>query len=354
MSMCYKANLDQAVERQRLLWTRNLPHGILATVEPEEAPLGQIATAACRMAPDVEAILDTWDFWLSRRRELADDSMPVARVSFGSNAFGGFLGAKVMFGDGGGWSYPLLDDWAKLEALRFDDQNEWIGRQRDACLYFVGKASGRFAVCESETIDALNLADVLRGTSQAMLDIYDYPEELRRLMTFGVDFNARLIQMQRAVLGPAASYCGGSFLLHYVWIPGPGVWLSVDSYCLCRAQVFARFGREFLQALIDRFGSGWLHLHAGGLHLLPELLKLRGLWGISICDDPGVPRPFERLPEIRAAAKEMPLEIWCHKDELLAGMRDRTLPGNILYRVDQVQSVREANALMELVREYPV
>lgn len=350
--MEYKRNLEQAVDRQCKLWRRELRRGILATIEPEEAPLSEAATEAARAAPDLAAMLAAWDYWLSRRRDLQDDSMPVARVSFGSNAFGGFLGAEVVFGEGGGWSRPLLDDWSKLDALRYDPDAPWLRRQQEACRYFLQHYGERFALCESETIDGLNFTDVLRGTDRAMLDIYDYPEELHRLMSFGVDFNAQLIRMQRQILGQAASYRGGVFLLHYVWIPGPGIWLSVDSYTLCRAQVFERFGRAYIQALIDRFGSGWLHVHARGIHLLPALLKLRSLWGISICDDPGEPRPFEQLPEIIARAGGMPLEIWCHADELRAGMRDGTLPGGVLYRVDQVQSVREANLLMGRVRDY--
>lgn len=352
MTLLYKPNLEQAVERHRLLWTGRIPHGILATIEPEEAPLGQVATAACRFAPDLEVMMTVWEDWLGRRRELRDDSIPVARVSFGSNAFGGYLGAEVVFGEGGGWSKPLLTDWSLLETLRFDENNEWIRRQPEACRYFVQRAAGRFAVCETEIIDALNLADLLRGTTQALLDIDDHLQELRRLMAFGVGFNARLIEMQREILGPAVYYGGGVFSLHYIWLPGQAVWLSVDAYTICRPQVFTYFGREFLQELIDHFGGGWLHLHANGLHLLPEVVKLERLLGISICEDPGQPHPFERLDEIQAITGSLPLEIWCHKDELLAGIRSRTLPGGILYRVDQVQAVHEGNVIMEQVRAY--
>jgi hypothetical protein len=48
----------------------------------------------------------------------------------------------------------------------------------------------------------------------------------------------------------------------------------------------------------------------------------------------------------------MPLELWCHRDELLRGMRSGALPGGVLYRVDQVKTVVEGNALMEQVRAY--
>jgi len=352
MTLLYKPDLEQTIGRHRLLWTGRLPHGILAVMEPEEAPLGQLATAACRFAPDLEAMMEVWEGRLGQRQALRDDSIPVARVTFGSNAFGGYMGAEVVFSEGGGWSKPLLTDWTRLEDLRFDQDNEWIIRQREACRYFVRRATGRFAVCETEIIDALNLADLLRGTSRALMDIYDYPQELRRLMDFGVGFNARLIEMQRGILGPAVYHSGGVFSLHYIWLPGRAVWLSVDAYGMCQPQVFALFGRQFLQRLIDHFGGGWLHLHANGLHLLPEVLKLERLLGISICEDPGQPRPFERLDEIRAISGTLPLEMWCHRDELLAGIRSRTLPGGTLYRVDQVQTVDEGNAIMEQVRAY--
>ena len=352
MTLLYKPNLEQVVERHRLLWTGRLPHGILAAIEPEEAPLGPLHSEACKVAPDLDAMIEVWEDRLAKRRELLDDSMPVARVSFGSSAFGGYLGAEVIFGEGGGWSRPLLTNWSLLEALRFDDNNEWIRRQREACRCFARRAAGRFAVCELEVIDALNLAHSLRGTAQLLLDIYDHPQELRRLMAFGVGFNARLIEMQRQILGSAVYHDGGVFSRRYIWLPGQAVWLSVDAYGMCAPQIFADFGRQFLQQLIDHFGAGWLHLHANGLHLLPEVLKLERLLGISIYEDPGEPRPFDRLDEIRATTGSMPLEIWCHEDELLAGICSGTLPGGVLYRVDRVKTVDEGNRIMEQVWAY--
>ena len=354
MPLSYRPNLEYVVERHGLLWTRRLPHGILATIEPEEAPLAEVSMAACEAAPDIDAMIDIREEGLRKRRDLRDDSIPVARVSLGSDAFPGYLGAQVSFGGGGGWSKPLLTDWSSLDTLCFDENSVWIRWQRQACKRFVQRAEGRFGLYETETIDALNLAAMLRGPTQALLDIYEHPQELRRLMAFGVDFNIRFIEMQREILGPAMFYGAGMFNSHCVWLPRRAVWLSVDNYSLCRPEVFVRFGHEFLQQLVDHFGGGWLHLHAVGLYLLPEVLKLRRLLGISIQEDPGQDRPFERLDEIRAITGSLPLEIWCHQDELLAGIRSRTLPGGILYRVNQVKTVDEANGIMAQVREYEV
>jgi hypothetical protein len=352
MTLLYKPNLEQAVERHRLLWTRRFGQGILATIEAERAPLGQLASTVARFAPDLEAMMAVWEERLARRRQLLDDSFPVSRVSYGSNAFGGYLGADVVFSEGGGWSHPLLEEWSALGDLGYDENNEWIRLQEETCRFFAERAAGRFAVCETEVIDALNLADLLRGTDRALLDIYDHPTELRQLMALGVTFNAQLIEMQRRLLGPSVHYGGGVFSLHYIWLPGEAIWLSVDAYGMCRPRVFAEFGREYVQQLVDHFGGGWLHLHANALHLLPEALKLKRLLGISICEDPGQARPFERLDEIRAITGDMPLEVWCHKDELLRGMRSGTLAGGILYRVDEVQTVEEGNTLMEEIRAY--
>lgn len=350
--MQYKPDLKQVVERHRLLWTRRLPDRILAAIEPEEAPLDPLGMWAAQAAPDLDAMFTIWEEGLGRRRELRDDAIPIGRVILGGQSWGGFLGAEVVFAEGGGWSKPLLTDWSQLESLRFDENNEWIQRQRHACHYFVERARGRFALGETEVYDTLYLADVLRGTTQALLDIYDHPQELRRLMAFGVGFNIRLLEMQRDIFGPAVYYQGGVFIQHCSWLPGQTVWLGVDTYSFCKPQVYADLGQGYQQQLIDHFGGGWLHLHALGVYLLPALVKLNRLMGVSIMDDPGQPRPFERLGEIQAITGNLPLEMWCHKDELLAGMRSRALPGGILYRVDQVKTVSEGNAIMEQVRAY--
>ena len=352
MEFSYKPDMKAVVERHRLLWACRMPDRILAMMDPEGAVLYSAETDPANKAPNIAEMFTACEEIYRRRKDLEDDSIPVGRVSFGSNAFGAYLGAEVVSGGTGGFSKPLLTDWSALDKLRFNEENEWIQRQKEACRYYLEHARGKFPVCEMETIDALNLADVLRGTTQAFMDVYDHPDELARLMDFGADFNIRFIEMQRQILRESLYYEEGIFDMFWIWLPGRAVWLSVDAYASCAPQVFEQMGRQYIQRLIDHFGSGWLHIHSNGVYLLPQLVKLRNLVGIGIFEDPGPPRPFEQLAEIRAITGDIPLQIHCHRDELEKGMRDRTLPGGIIYWVQGVRSIEDGNRLMEKVRAY--
>ncbi|MCP4291592.1 MAG: hypothetical protein GY780_07130, partial [bacterium] len=108
-SLEYKPALNEVVDRHRLLWSSQLSNGILARIDPAELPFIDPLTHC----PDVPAMAAAWDHNYRVRREVEDDLLPVARVSFGSAAYGGFLGAKVAFHDGAGWSYPLLADYSQ-------------------------------------------------------------------------------------------------------------------------------------------------------------------------------------------------------------------------------------------------
>lgn len=347
-ALAYRPDALAVVDRHRRLWTGKMRRGILARIDPEDLPFVDHLAAI----PDVPRMVEAWEHNFRLHAAVRDDFLPVAKVSFGSAAFGGFLGAEVLFKGGAGWARPILEDYGQVDRLRWNPENPWIQRQLEACREFLRAARGKFALMETETIDALNFAENVRGTA-AYTDIYEHPGELRRLMDFACDFNIRLIEAQRRILAPASRYQEGMFFAHRIWLPGRPVWLSVDAYALCSPKTFEEFGRPWLQRIVDHFGSGWLHVHAAGVYLLPALVRLRRLWGIQFSEDPGHPRPFERLEEIRAITGDLPLMVECTGPELERGLVEGTLPGGVMYCVlEGVASVREANRLMERVRAY--
>jgi hypothetical protein len=121
----------------------------------------------------------------------------------------------------------------------------------------------------------------------------------------------------------------------------------------CSPEDFRRLGKRHLQEMVDHFGAGWLHLHNSHLHLLPEVVTLKGLVGIGILDDPKQVPCFERLPAIQAVTGDIPLQINCRQGPFLACLDQERLPRNVMYWIDSgVESVAEANAIMERVRQY--
>ena len=306
-----------------------MPNQVLAAVKDvDDLP----AIDPSLYCPDLQTMFNAWDTKYQTRQDILDDLIPVGRVSFGSAAFGGFLGADVTFEYGIGWAQPFIKSYEQLDELVYDPQNPWIIRQQEACRYFVEHADGKFPLCETEILDGLNLVEGLRG-SLAYTDVYDFPKEVHRLLDFSSDFSIRILNMQRQILAPNLYYEEGIFSMFRIWLPGKAPWMSVDAYGNCSPQIFREFGRPYLQRMIDYYGGGWIHLHSHALHLLPELVKLDQLVGIGICDDPNVPGCFEQLEHIRQITGEIPLQIDCSARQLEKAMLDHTLPGNVMYMI---------------------
>ena len=96
-----------------------------------------------------------------------------------------------------------------------------------------------------------------------------------------------------------------------------------------------------------------MHIHSHALHNLGEIVKLDKLVGIGVADDPNVPGGFEELEKIRAITGDIPLQIECSAQQLQKGMQNRTLPGNVMYVVNQgVETIDQANRLMDEARAY--
>ncbi len=349
--MRFKKNLADVIERNRRLWNREDPSLVLAKVDLEEGGTMRMWERALApgVCPDYRKMFDVFLEDFRRRESLLDDAMPTARPNFGDYGFGAYAGAEVTFGQGGACARPFVHDLGDLRGLRFDEANPWISLLQEATRYFAVQSEGQCATSIVETCDTLNFAENVCG-SGVFLELYDHPRELLEMFDFACELNIRLIDLQRRHI---RGFAGGYFDLHEEWLPGACVWLSVDAWGACKADDFRRLGRHHLQKIVDHFGTGWLHLHNSHLHLLPEVVTIRGLVGIGILDDPRQVPTFDRLAAIQEVTRDIPLQVSCRKDALLSRLEDETLPRNVMYWIDSgVGSVEEGNAIMERVRDY--
>ncbi len=349
--MLYKKNLDEVIDRNRRLWNRQATGKILAKIDLDEGGTMRmweraLAPGTC---PDYRKMFEVFLQDFQRREFLLDDAMPTARPNIGDYGFGAYVGGEVVFGEGGAYSKPFLSNLEDIKALRFDPGNRWVRFLEESSRHFAQAAEGLCATSIVETNDGLNFAENVVG-SGVFLEIYDHPRELLELFDFAHEVNVRLIELQRKYI---RKHDGGYFDLHEEWLPGDCIWLSIDAWGQCSPEDFRRLGKPHVQKMIDRFGAGWLHMHNSHLHLLEEAASLEGLVGIGILDDPKQVPCFERLPAIQAVTGGIPLQINCRKQPFLASLEDGSLPRNVMYWIDSgVESVAEANAIMEKVRQY--
>jgi hypothetical protein len=349
--MRYKKNLDEVIDRNRRLWNREATGKILAKIDLEAGGTMRmweraLAPGTC---PDYRKMFEVFRQEFQRREFLRDDAVPTARPNIGDYGFGAYVGAEVVFGEGGAYAKPFLSSLDDVKTLRFDPENSWVRLLEESTRYFAQAAEGLCATSIVETNDGLNFAENVFG-SGVFLEIYDHPRKLLELFDFAFEVNVRLIELQRKSI---QSYDGGYFDLHEEWLPGDCVWLSIDAWGNCSPQDFRRLGKHHLQKMVDYFGTGWLHMHNSHLHLLEEVVSVKGLVGIGILDDPKQVPCFGRLAAIQRVTGDIPLQISCGREQFLRSLDQGSLPRNVMYWIDSgVESVAEANAIMERVHEY--
>jgi hypothetical protein len=206
-------------------------------------------------------------------------------------------------------------------------------------------------------MDALNFACELRGPTSAYLDFYEHPEELKKLMEIALDFNIRFQEAQMAITG---TYMEGSFNYLTRWAPFPSsICLSVDAYVVCTVQHYVDYGFDYQARLLKHFGQGCMHFHCNRTDLAAEVAKLPGLILFQYGSDSRDPvSAFDRLPEMRQAVGDIPIQIGCSLNEFTAGLNKHSLLPNVWYGVARGDSAAltpdEANHLMENVRTYRV
>jgi hypothetical protein len=313
-----------------------------------------------RPFPSNEEILDRLVIGLEARGQARDDWLPVlySTLDAGEGIAGALMGAaSIRFlhrsrAPTFSKAETVLPDYSHLHELTFSLENPWMRRLLDLQEHFERRAGTRFAQHPFLTMDAMNFACELREATNAYLDVYEHPHELRRLMEIGLDFNIRFQEAQMDLIGPHRDGC-------FVWLAGwapfeRAVSMSVDAHVICSAKTYVEFGFDYNQRLIDHFGHGLMHFHCNRADLAAEVARLRGLELFQFGGDTrdGV-ADIDRAEDMRAAVGEIPLQVSCGMETFRRRLEERTLLPNVWYTVGgQGVSTEEANRLMETVRSY--
>jgi hypothetical protein len=347
----YKRNMADVVERHGKLWTKNFTNKILVKIDIDGLDTIDFHTNFMKYAPDYRKMFSCYKEFYRKRKDLLDDSVPVARASIGSAALSHYFGGEVQFTPGGAFSRPIINDLKNFDfsILDYNPNNKWIKYQMEMIKYFNKEADGLFPVCITEVLMGLLWTEYLLG-EKTYTNIYDNPELIMKLLEKSVEFNIRYVDEQRRFID---KYDDGVFEMFEVWLQGNQIWNCMDTYGNCSPDVYLKFGKPFFEEIGRYFGGQWMHMHSNALYLVKEVAKTKFISGISIIDDFNAPRGFEKLDEIYEDANGIPLHIFCTKEELISGMKDKTLKRNIYYWCNSgVKTIKEANEIMQRVYEY--
>ena len=361
-----KKNYGEAVERNKRFLKRELMNGILLKTHVYENPYA-ISEDRDRTWGDRECLSVSDGPWViencrrnaSVYQHIDDDTIPLEypTLHFGESIYSGMLGGEMQIVGNDyhtcSGAKPLIYSMEDFEKLKNSDygSNPWVKKFETAAGYFAEQARGDFCLRYVISIDALNFAVELLGTTEAYIALYDDEVLLRKIMEFGVDFNEWFYKLQKSIYekNNRAALLDEEFYGLY-----DKAWYSIDAYTICDPHVYKKLGFEYQQELIRRVGGGMLHTHGTALlELLPYISKLEGLGSLQLGRDlySQESLSLEFLPEARKMTGDTPLQVNVSREEFIEGVKNKSLPGGVEYMLG-VSTIDEANEMAYMAKEY--
>lgn len=292
----------QVRENWRRWWAKELDRPLIAVQikrrdpgRPQPAaPL--LSQATCTdFSVSADALIDRIDYELSKYIYLGDAFPFVNLDAFGPGVIAAFLGARLDNSSGRVWFHPQEDvDIADLH-FTYNPDNPWFARIRDICAAAVRRWQGQVLVGMTDLGGALDILSTFRPSETLLLDLYDHPEEVKRLVWELHELWYRYYQDLNSVLQPVnPGYSDWSGILSET----PSYMLQCDFSYMISPEMYKEFSLPELQANCTRLSHSFYHLDGvGQLTHLDQILSIRELDGLQWVPGAGAPT-CEHWPEV--------------------------------------------------------
>jgi len=225
------------------------------------------------------------------------DAFPKWWVNFGPGIMAGFVGAEVHCAPETVWFSPREPVSIRDVRLSYDAQNAWWRRIQDLARLAVERWMGQVAVGYTDLGGNLDILASLRTTQDLLIELYDAPDEVGRLVGEITRLWLRYYDELDAMIQPGGC---GSTPWASIWSPGRCYMLQCDFAYMISPRMFERYVLPDLAACCAAMDHGFYHLDGKGqIPHLDRLLSLERLRGIQWIPGDGAPPPEEWLPLLK-------------------------------------------------------
>lgn len=295
-------------------WTRELERPLVVTTVANRDPgrpcpsAPVLCQATCAdFSVSVDDLVDRLDWELSKVTFYGDSYPSVNLHSFGPGVMAAFCGAVLDNSTGGVWFHPKDPDMPIQDLhLEYDPDNKWLNRIKDFCAAAMRRWQGQVLVTMTDIGGNLDVLSSFRPGEQLLMDLYDEPDEVKRLIWEEHELWHRFYNEINDMLQPVNP--GYSDWLG-VYSATPSYVLQCDFCYMIGPEMFKEFALPEIEATTRRLDHTIYHLDGKGqLPHLDMLLALPELNGIQWQPGDGAPQQAE-WPEVRrriaAAGKNM-------------------------------------------------
>ena len=192
------------------------------------------------------------------------------------------LGCPTRIVSGSVWSEPFLDDWQKVETLRFTPENRWFQKLLAFTRALVEWSAGCCPVTQPLMRGPIDMAAAALGDARTCLAFYDSPKEMDHLLQISAD---TFIEVARARLSLAPRFHGGYLSGYGIWTPGTVVRTQADNATMLSPQIYRDRVLPHDRRIMDHFDYPLIHLHSSAIHIADELLEVAHLRAIQVSLD---------------------------------------------------------------------
>ena len=253
-----------------------------------------------------EDIIDRIDYELSTYLYLGDAFPYFNMDCFGPGILAGMLGAKVDNSSGHVWFSPTEDLPISEIHFAFNPDNVWYRRLQEIYAAGMERWQGMVLLGMTDLGGILDVLSTFRPSERLLLDLYDYPEEVKRLTWEAHEaWHQAYVGLNEVLqpLNPGYSDWSG------IYSDVPSYILQSDFCYMISPAMFNEFVKPELEAACQRLPRSFYHLDGvGQIRHLPYLLEIEALDGVQWI--PGAGKPGcgewpELYQQIQAAGKKI-------------------------------------------------
>jgi hypothetical protein len=242
-----------------------------------------------------EDVIDRIDFDLSTRVYLGDAYPRVNLDAFGPGVLAAMMGAKLDNSTGQVWFHPPDDRPISEIRFEYDPENAWLARIKEICAAAVARWGDQVLVGMTDLGGNLDLLVTFRPGERLLTDLYDVPDEVKRLT-----WEAH--EVWRRVYGEINEVLQSSKVGYSDWAgiysDTPCYMLQCDFAFMVSPDMFNEFAKPELEATCNALSRAFYHLDGPGqLSHLDSLLEIEDLHGVQWVPGAGS-APCEEWPEI--------------------------------------------------------
>ena len=254
------------------------------------------------VSPD--QIIDRIDYDLSTYHYLGDAFPCFSMDCFGPGVSAAFLGATLDNSTGRVWFHPPERKPIGEIHFRFDPENAWFRRVSDIYRAAMQRWQGQVLMTMTDLGGNLDVLSSFRPGEELLMDLYDDPDEVKRLVWEAHEAWHRYFDALNDVLQPLNP---GYSHWAQIYSEKPSYMLQCDFSYMIGPDMFEEFVSPELAASCRRLSQSFYHLDGKGqIPHLDAILAIPELGGVQWVPGDGAP-DCSHWPEIYhkiAAAKK--------------------------------------------------